>query len=193
MENNFQEIPLHLACKYDENVEIVKELLKVHGQEQLLAKNRIFGNTPVHNAASFNSTPSILEYILTTYDAVSLLQLTNHISDTPVHSATYGGNTEYVQTPYSVQLFSHVFPNRILKMMHSKCPNCTTYKGLFSGLPLHVASRYGLVEVAKFLILANQSSLEAPSKPVDLPAVHDIKEPKEFKNKVMTSIEKLIK
>lgn len=68
--------------------------------------------------------------------------------------------------------------------MHSKCSNCTTYEGLFSASPIHVACRFGLLEVAQFLLQVNQSSLEAASEPVDLPAVHDIREPREFKNKV---------
>lgn len=102
MENDLREIPLHLACKYDENEDIVKELLKISGQEQLEAKNKIFGNTPIHNAANFNKTANIVEYILTNFDAASLLKTTNVTLDTPVHSATYGGNTEYVRSISSI-------------------------------------------------------------------------------------------
>ena len=48
--NENGEIPLHLACKFNMQ-DAVEVLLKHSIENQLKAKNKIYGNTPLHVAA----------------------------------------------------------------------------------------------------------------------------------------------
>ena len=92
--NSDGEIPLHTACKDDENNDIVKILLGYRdGMQklQLIATNEIFGNTPLHVAACLGNE-KIVHMILKCKDGKSLLEKTNKMKDTPVHGAASRGH-----------------------------------------------------------------------------------------------------
>lgn len=85
------EIPLHVACKDDENKGIVEVLLKKDHERQLKAVNRIYGNTPLHIAACLGNR-EIVDEILKCGNSTHLLKKINKLKDTPVHSAASRGH-----------------------------------------------------------------------------------------------------
>ena len=104
--NSSSELPLHLACKNEENSEIVEVLLgrnrelgeiNYHKEEQLEAKNEVFGNTPLHVAASLGNL-EIVKIILSDCDInpSDLLKKQNKLKDTPVHNAASRGHVRLV-------------------------------------------------------------------------------------------------
>ena len=106
--NSSSELPLHLACKDEENSEIVQILLghnrelggiNYHKQEQLEAENEVFGNTPLHVAASLGNH-QIVKIILSDRDInpSDLLKKQNKLKDTPVHNAASRGHVRLVCT-----------------------------------------------------------------------------------------------
>ena len=103
--NTDGEIPLHTACKYDENNDIVTIILGCnagrdgHGINyyqslQLQATNEIFGNTPLHIAACLGNE-KIVSTILGYGNGRMLLKKKNKIGDTPVHGAASRGHVRY--------------------------------------------------------------------------------------------------
>ena len=93
--NADEEIPLHIACKDDDNSNIVQVLLGYRHQQQLKAINGIYGNTPLHIAACLGNR-EIVDTILKCPNSVSLLREKNKLKDTPVHSAASRGHVRYV-------------------------------------------------------------------------------------------------
>lgn len=93
--NADKEIPLHIACKDDDNSNIVLDLLGYRQQQQLEAVNGIYGNTPLHVAACLGKR-KIVDTILECPNSVSLLREKNKLKDTPVHSAASRGHVRYV-------------------------------------------------------------------------------------------------
>ena len=103
--NTDGEIPLHTACKYDENNDIVTIMLgcnagrdghgiNYHLSLQLQATNEIFGNTPLHIAACLGNE-KIVNTILGYGNGRMLLKKKNKIGDTPVHGAASRGHVWY--------------------------------------------------------------------------------------------------
>ena len=97
------EIPLHTACKHDENSDIVKVLLGCNaGRDgtdyqqkwQLQATNEIFGNTALHVAACLGNQV-IVDTILNCEEGRLLLKKENKMRDTPVHGAASRGHLRY--------------------------------------------------------------------------------------------------
>ena len=97
------EIPLHTACKNDENNDIViiilgcnagRDGINYRRQVQLKATNDIFGNTPLHIAACLGNE-KIVHTILDHENSRMLLKKMNKIGDTPVHGAASRGHVRY--------------------------------------------------------------------------------------------------
>ena len=101
--NAVGEIPLHIACKNDENNDIVGIILgctagrdgvNYRQKLQLEATNEIFGNTALHIAACLGNE-RIVHTILDCKDGTLLLKKKNKINDTPVHGAASRGHVWY--------------------------------------------------------------------------------------------------
>ena len=97
------EIPLHTACKNDENNDIViiilgcnagRDGINYRQEDQLKATNDIFGNTPLHIAACLGNE-RIVRTILDHGNSKMFLKKTNKIGDTPVHGAASRGHVRY--------------------------------------------------------------------------------------------------
>ena len=104
--NTDGEIPLHIACKDDENNDIVIILLGCNaGRDginyrqklQLQVTNEIFGNTALHIAACLGNKSNV-RTILDCKDGKLLLKQKNKINDTPVHGAASRGHVGYMAT-----------------------------------------------------------------------------------------------
>ena len=108
------EIPLHTACKDNENNDIVTTILGCnagrdginhHQSSQLKATNEIFENTPLHIAACLGNE-KIVRIILNCGDGEMLLKETNKIGDTPVHGAASRGHVWYGDCIYILNLLA---------------------------------------------------------------------------------------
>ena len=183
------EIPLHTACKYDENNDIVEILLGCKARKdginyqqklQLEATNEIFGNTALHVAACLGNE-KIVSTILKCEDGKLLLKNKNKMRDTPVHGAASRGHLRYVYLIRVVTLSASVslwvctvfvWMYSVLELMYQTTKDCIYYEGRFKGLPLHSACGYGRLEVVKKLLQWDESiaTLEHASVPVVLPA-----------------------
>lgn len=100
--NDIGEIPLHLACKYEENGEIVKALLDCNAEkqkQQLEAQNAIFGNTPLHIVACQGNTDIahviIKECCVRKETLTEVFKIQNKLSDTPVHGAAAKNHSRF--------------------------------------------------------------------------------------------------
>lgn len=93
--NANDETPLHIACKFDENKDIVKDLLKYNAKQQLEAENEVFGNTPLHIAACLGNTQIVSEILnCENIDHKTLLNKRNKLNDTPAHGAASRGHVQ---------------------------------------------------------------------------------------------------
>jgi len=147
--NEYQNLPLHVACGNQASVDVVKWLVEIYPDAVQVKSNG--GWLPLHYACRFQASFPVIKYLIKCYPKA----LEEETDDCwlPIHFACrYQGSTE------------------ITELLIRKFPESLKAKQLDGWLPLHVACRHQApLSIIKLLVEKYPQAIEVPNRDGLLP------------------------